>query len=77
MTGYAADDFDVIRARREEIKSGKVTDYSPPPTVPGRLNACECGRTTEAPADSPCTGACGLPPGGRAGKGPLHPVYCG
>ena len=66
---HAADDFDVIRNRMQEIKSGNVTDYVAPVRATGTLTACECGRTTEAPEQSPCTGACGLPPGGRAGQG--------
>ena len=66
---HAADDFEVIGRRLQEIKSGNVTDYVAPVRATGTLTACECGRTTEAPEQSPCTGACGLPPGGRAGQG--------
>ena len=65
----AVDDFDVIRDRLEKIKAGGViADYVEPKKV-GGLVACECGRTNEPPETSPCTGACGLPPGGRAGQG--------
>ena len=66
----AADDFDVIRERLASIKrdGGSTLDYAEPKKV-GGLVACECGRTTENHATSPCTGACGLPPGGRAGQG--------
>ena len=67
----AADDFDVIGDRLVEIikrYGDSVRDYVEPKAV-GGLVACECGRTTEAPEQSPCTGACGLPPGGRAGQG--------
>ena len=65
----AADDFDVIRDRLDKLKAGGViADYVEPKKV-GGLVACECGRTNEPPETSPCTGACGLPPGGRAGQG--------
>ena len=74
----AADDYDFIRDRLEAIRrdGGGTRDYTGPVTVAGALTACECGRTTEKPEDSPCTGACGLPPGGRAGQGALHNGYC-
>ena len=73
----AADDFDVIRGRLEEIKAGGViADYVEPKKV-GGLVACECGRTTENHETSPCTGACGLPPGGRAGQGSQTYYDCG
>ena len=71
---HAADDFEVIGRRLQEIKSGTVTDYVAPVHAIGTLTACECGRTTEKPEQSPCTGACGHPPGGRAGQG-AHTYY--
>ncbi len=72
----AADDFDVIGRRLQELK-----DKRPPGPdstfetkyVPGQ--ACpHCGRTSEAHEVSPCTGKCGDKPGGRAG---LQPEYFG
>ena len=74
----AVDDFDFIRDRLEAIRrdGGGTRDYSVQQPPLGTLEACECGRTTEKPEDSPCTGACGLPPGGRSGQGPMFNGYC-
>ena len=77
----AADDYKAIAARQEALKAGRagVHDYVDRTTPSGTLVSCShpgCGRTTEAAAHSPCTGACGLPPGARAGQGPEWNGWC-
>ena len=79
---WAADDFKAIRDVAKVLREGKVIpgkDYNAPKPA-GTLASCQhngCGRTVERPVDSPCTGACGMPPGGRAGKGPNEGWDCG
>lgn len=74
----AADDFDVIGDRLKDLLAKKPPGPDPvfeTKYVPGQ--ACpHCGRTTELHVYSPCTGACGDTPGGRAGQGANYDYGC-